>query len=57
MKKKNYNSVFVERKRIRWSSLNKTLRAFVTTLIFLAIFVTLISLFSWGVTELLSWIY
>ncbi len=46
MKKKNFNNVLIERKRIRWSSLKKTTRTFVSVIIFVAFFAIVIILFS-----------
>ncbi len=54
--KKNFNNISVERKRIRWSTLSKTSKAFITTLIFLVLFSTLVIFFSWAANNLLDWI-
>lgn len=49
-----FSSLTQETRRIRWSSLEKTTKAFVYTLITVFLITTIIVLFSWGVTSLIS---
>lgn len=43
-----------ERRRVRWSTTSKTTLTFIYTVITIAIFTSVIVLFSWGVSALIS---
>ena len=51
---KFFKSVSAERRKVRWSSADKSTRVFFATLITITIFVIVIGLFSWGVAAILG---
>lgn len=51
---KFFKRLSVERRKVRWSSFNKTIRVFFSTIILILIFMVIIVLFSYVVENILD---
>ena len=51
---KFFKEVFEEKRKVGWSTFNKSTKIFISTLLTIGIFIAIITLFSWGIASLIG---